>query len=1081
MRKSSLRWSMFCCLLGIQLFCFVTARSQSDYAYNGSRNKNSTPSPNNGNPGDDDQKQVVNKKAAADPVAGKVTSADGKPVTGITVTVKGARRGTSTDASGVFTIEAKKGDILVFSGIGFTSKEVKVGDAVTISVVLEASNQQLTEVVVTALGIKKQAKSLGYSTTEVDGSKLTSSREANIGNALTGQVAGVSVAGTATGPSGSSRVLIRGNGSLSGQNQPLYVIDGIPYDNTNQGMSAKYGGQDFGDGLSNINPDDIETIQVLKGVAASALYGYRGGNGAILITTKSGTKSHGIGIEVNNNLTANKVVNETDYQYQFGQGLQGLKPTSQSAAQSAYTFSWGAPMDGSNATNFLGNTVAYSPAKNNFKNFYNTGAVNQASVALVGSNDQGHYRIGLSDLYNGSVIPNSNMTQQGINLNATYNVTPKLSATVTGNYIFEQVKNRVSFSDAPGNVVASVAYLPNSVDIRTEKPGYDANGNELLPGGSQNPYFDNAYFVAEKFQNSTSRARFTGGLNLKYNFLSWLFAQGGVTRDGYTFDLTNIVPTGTGYAPGGQITVNNVDFHELNYNFLIGANKKLSEDFTFSANVGTNRQDNVNSSAGVISAGPFLSPFIYTLNNVASRPYTVGYTHYRVNSVYGTADLGFKNYLFLNITARNDWFSTLALNSNHYLYPSVSASFVFSDAFTLPSWISFGKLRVSDAAASNGTSPYQNQLNYGVLGYTISGQSQGYILPNGIPDKNLRPVEIAEQEVGLNMQFLNNRVGFDFAYYNKNTTDDIVQITTSTASGYDADVQNIGKIRNNGFELLLTGTPVKLHDFTWNTSFNIGINNSKVLALGPSGTPIVIAGANARWGNGVNISNVVGLPYGQIMGFGYKRDANGNKIFSDGVTDPSVAAGEPVPTASQKAFGSGVYKQTGGFSNDFHYKNFSLAALIDFKYGAKIYSGSNLLMYAYGLQKTTLQGRTTGGYIGQGVNESGKVNTTAVNSQTYFQDLSVNNDLIAEEFVYDASFIKLRSLSLGYSLPQSILKGGFIKGATFSLVARNVATLMKHTPNIDPEANYTNSNGQGLELSGYPLVRSFGANLNLKF
>jgi len=1014
----------------------------------------------------------------AGPVKGLVTASDGKPLQGVTVVVKDSKKATSTDAAGYFTIEANKGDVLVFSFVGYESQQIKAG-AGDMSVALVASNTELSTVVVTALGIKKQARALGYSTTEVDGSKFTQSREANIGNALTGQVAGVSVAGTATGPSGSSRVVIRGNASLSGNNQPLYVIDGIPYDNTNQGMSQKYGGPDYGDGLSNINPDDIESIQVLKGVAASALYGYRGGNGAILITTKSGARSKGVGVEVNNNFTAVSVHNLTDFQYQYGQGVQGGKPTTAAAAQASEYYSWGAPVDGSQAVNFLGNNYAYSPYKNNIRDFYKDGPVNQSSVALYGSNDQGHFRLGLSDLYNGNVIPNANMQQQGVNFNSEYHVLPKLTINVTANYIFEQVKNRVSFGDAPGNVVASELYLPNTFHVKWEQPnqGTNAAGAEQLPG--TDIYFDNAYFVAYKFQNSTARQRLTGGLSIKYDFTKWLFAQGGVTRDGYVFDLTNITPSGTGYDAGGQITTSDVNFHELNWNYLVGVHTKFGSDFSFSANAGGNSEDNVNTSTGVTGAGPFNVPYDYSLTNVTNRPVTPGYTRIHVNSVYATADLGYKNWLFLNLTGRNDWFSTLAINNDHYLYPSASLSFVFSDALRLPSWISFGKLRISDAGASNGTGAYLNSQTYGFLGYPIDGQSQSFILQNVVPNPNLGPVQISEKEAGINMQFLNNRVGFDAAVYDKTTTKDLVNVTTSPTSGYDGIVENIGKIRNSGVEILLNGTPVRTRDFAWNVSFNVGLNSSKVLYLGPGVTSIVVAGANARWGNGVNISQWAGLPYAQITGYGYKRDANGNKIFSDG--SDGLTAGEPEPTANQVPLGSGVYKQTGGLTNDFHYRDFSFSFLIDFKYGAKIYSGTNLLLYTYGLQKTTLQGRADGGYIGKGLDLAGHPNATAVNSQTYFQDLSTGADQIAEEFVYDASFIKLRSLSLSYSLPASVIRGSAIKGVNIAFVARNLAILMKHTPNVDPESNYGTGNGQGLELSAYPSARSLGLNVNVKF
>jgi TonB-linked SusC/RagA family outer membrane protein len=1058
MRRSSLRVLGY--VLGIPL-CIVAACPPHAFGADGSRNKFDT------------------HTNVAGPITGKITDATGSPIAGATILVKGTHKNATTNGDGTFTIVANKGDVLVITSVGFATQQVTVGDETTIAVHMVTSNAELTSVVVTALGIKKQARAVGYSTTEVDGSKFTQSRESNIGNALTGQVAGVSVAGVATGPSGSSRVVIRGNASLSSNNQPLYVIDGIPYDNTQQGAPGMYGGVDYGDGLSNINPDDIESIQVLKGVAASALYGYRGGNGAILITTKSGARGRGFGVEVNNNLTAVKVHNLTDFQYQYGQGLLGAKPTTASAAQNTEYYSWGAPVDGSQAVNFLGNSYAYSPYKNNIKDFYQVGPTNQSSIALYGSNDQGHFRLGLSDLYNGNVVPNANMQQQGVNFNSEYHVLPKLTIDLTANYIFEQVKNRVSFSDAPGNVVASELYLPNTFHVKWLAPnqGTNAANVEQLPGIDQ--YFDNAYFVAYKFQNSTNRNRLTAGLTVKYDFTKWLFAQGGVTRDGYTFDLTNITPTGTGYDPGGQMTYSTTNFHELNWNYLIGVHTKFGNDFTFNANAGGNSEDNVNSSSSVSGAGPFNIPYIYTLANITNRPLNPGYARIHVNSIYGTADLGYKDFLFLNVTGRNDWFSTLKISDDHYLYPSASLSFVFSDAFQLPGWISFGKLRVSDAAASNGTSPYLNAQTYGFLGYPIDGQSQSFILQNVIPNTNLTPVHIAEKEAGVNMQFLNNRVGFDVAVYDKTTTKDLVSVTTSPTSGYNGIVENLGKITNKGVEVLLTGTPVRTHDFAWNISFNIGINNNKVLNLGDGINSIVVAGANARFGNGVNISHWVGLPYAQITGYGYKRDANGNKIFSDG--SDGIAAGEPEPTVKQIPLGSGVYKQTGGVTNDFHYKDFNLSFLIDFKYGAKIYSGTNLLLYYYGLQKTTLQGRATGGYVGKGVDLTGHTNTQAVSSQTYFQDLSTGNDQIAEEFVYDASFIKLRSLSLGYSLPAKVIKGTVIKGVNFSLVARNLAILMKHVPNEDPEGNYGTGNGQGLELSGYPSTRSLGFNVNVKF
>ncbi len=1004
-------------------------------------------------------------------VKGHVDAPEGGPAVGVNVVVKGSRKGTVTDVHGDFTLNANPGDILIISGVGFATQQVKVGSG-DISLTLQRASTQMEDVVVTALGIQKQARALGYSTTEVDGSKFTQSREVNIGNALTGQVAGVNVSGDATGPYGSSRVVIRGITSIAGNNQPLYVIDGIPYDNTNQGSTGQWGGQDFGDGLSNINPDDIENIQILKGVAASNLYGFRGGNGAILITTKSGARNKGLSVEVNDNFTANSVVDERDVQYQYGQGVLGLKPNNIAAAQASEYYSWGAKIDGSPTVNFLGNQTTYSPfAKDNFKNFYKTGTTNQVNVALNGSNDHGHFRLSIGDLALNTFIPNSGMKQQTVNFNSSYNITKRLEMTLSADYVFENVNNRVSFSDAPGNVVASTLYLGNTFDIRWEKPGWTPNNYELLPGTDQ--YFNNAYFVAYKFINQTQRNRLTGGLTLKYNFTDWLYASGTVTRDGYIFDLLNITPTGTGYQIGGSLTQTETNFHELNYSGVIGANKKFGSDFAFNAQVGANSMDNVNYSYGVTGIQPFVIPFFYSANNVTNKPFNYTYGRYHVNSVYGSADLGFKNFLFLTVTARNDWFSTLNINTDSYLYPSVSGSFVFSDAFRLPTWISFGKLRASYGEGSNGASAYQNALTYGLQGYSINSQPLGYVSNTSIPNAFLKPVRIQEDEIGLNMDFFSHRFGFDVAVYNKKTTDDILPVTISPTSGYPSNYENIGVLNNKGIEVLLNVTPISTRHFTWDLSFNFSDNRNRVLDLGPGVQSIVINGAYPRWGSEVSVDAVKGLPYGQIMGYAYTKNAQGQHVIDS-------VSGEPVQTGVVP-LGSGNYNLYGGLTNTFRYKGFSLSFLIDYKYGAKIYSGTNLLLDYYGLQKNTLQGRANG-YVAPGVDGKGNPNTVVVPAQQYWQDISAGGaDHIAQEFIYDASFIKLRSLTLGYSLPSAMLRGTFMKGVTINLVGRNLLILMKHTPNIDPESGYNNTNGQGLELSDYPPVRSMGANVHVNF
>ncbi|HEV9037252.1 MAG TPA: SusC/RagA family TonB-linked outer membrane protein, partial [Puia sp.] len=893
-------------------------------------------------------------------------------------------------------------------------------------------------------------------------------------------------------PYGSSRVLIRGNASLSGNNQPLYVVDGIPYDNTTQSSAGQYGGMDLGDGLSNINPDNIESVLILKGVAASALYGYRGGNGAILIRTKSGSRTHGIGVQLNDNFTANPVVDERDYQYVYGQGLSGLKPVTEPMALAAPYYSWGAKLDGSPAVNFLGNTVTYSPAKENFRNFYRTGLTNQVSLALTGANSKGHFRLGITDLHLAAAVPNSTMQQQGFNLNSSYFVTNRLQLDLTADYVFEQVGNRASLSDDPGNVNAAPLYVANSFDIRWMKTHtVTSSGIEWMPGNSD-PYFENPYYIAYDYRNSTDRNRLTGGLTLKYNITGWLYLQGQASRDGYQFNVTQIVPSGVPYTRsdgvhGGNLTQYEVNFHEVNVSGMVGVQKKFGERWAFNADAGVNRVDNSNTIQGIgavpgstyRAAGPFQSAGDYSAADIVNKPYSDFLLRYRVNSVYGSADLSYKDYLFLTATARNDWFSTLNIRTDHYLYPSMSGSWLFSETWRLPSWVTLGKLRASYATSSNGTEPYQNTLSYGIRGgYTISGQTLGYIASGSLPNADLRPVSIAEKELGLTARFLHDRAGIDVALYNKQTTNDIVKVSVSPTSGYYVYIENIGRIRNKGVELQFDVSPVKEAQYGWNVSFNYAVNNNKVLYIGDQPS-IVINGSYPRWGSEVSISNVVGLPYGQIMGYAYKRDAKGRILISDGISNPAPA-GEPEQTGVIP-LGSTVYRQMGGMTNTFRWHALTLSVLVDFKYGAKLYSGTNLLLDYYGLQKNTLAGREAG-YVGKGVMEDGHPNTIAVPAQQYWQDISAGgSDHIAEEFVYDASFIKLRSAVLTWTAPPGMLKTKIVKGLSFSAVGRNLAILMKHVPNVDPESSINNTNGQGLELSGYPATRSWGFNMNIKF
>jgi TonB-linked SusC/RagA family outer membrane protein len=1013
-------------------------------------------------------------------VSGTVRGSSGDPVAGASVVVKGATTGVMTDASGGYTISAPADATLVFSFLGLRPVEEAVAGRGRVDVSLSEDTKALDEVVVTALGIKRQKRSLGYSTTAVGGESFTKARDMNLGNALSGKIAGVAVSGNATGSTGSSRVVIRGNASLTGNNQPLYVVDGVPFDNSNLGSAGTWGGLDMGDGLSNINPDDIADVQVLKGAAASALYGYRGGNGAILITTKSGQGDRkGVAVELNNSLTFNSIYDYRDLQEVYGQGTEGNRPTTQDAAIKANTASWGDRIDGGNAVNSFGDTYSYSLV-DNWGNFYRTGINDVTSLAVSGASDNIAYRFGVSNVYEKSILPNAGLSQQGINMNTTYDVTSKLHLTVNANYVFEKSQGRSNLSDGNGNTNASLLYTPATFDVRwlergtpESNWGTDADGSELIVG--DNVYFNNPYWLQYRKTNNSNKNRLTGAMTLRYDITDFLYAQGAIQRDGYAMEFKQVQPTGAAADPAGFMTEYAKHYAETNMNYLIGFDKTFG-GLSVGATIGGNRQYSLSQQWMVDGGRPFVVDGVWSVNNLADHRFKKDYKEYQVNSVYGTADFGWKNQLFLNLTARNDWFSTLSPDNNSYLYPSATLSWVFSDTFELPEWVTFGKIRGGYAAASNGTSPYQTAIAYKIADYVVNGQQIAATNSSTYPNFNLKPVNISEVEAGLNLAFFNNRLSLDLAYYVKNTKDDIAVVTTSKTSGYSAQVMNIGEVKNNGFELMVDAIPVHNRDFEWNTTLNFATNSSEVVFLGEGVSSLSIDGATARSGN-VSVQNMVGHSYGQLVGYKYKRH-DGQIVYKDGIAQREDEL---------SVLGSGVYKFTGGWNNRLSCKNFVLDFLIDFKFGAKLFSGTNYSLTSSGQHKNTLQGREADGngtIVGDGVmlDAAGNYvkNTVGVTAQKYWQGITSNN--IGEQFIYDASFIKLREVSLGYAFPQNVLgKQRLVKGLNVALVARNLWTILKYTDNIDPESAYNNTNGQGLELNGYPASRSIGFNVNIKF
>ena len=591
-------------------------------------------------------------------VKGVVLDETGFPVIGANVIQKGTTNGVITDLDGNFTLEVPDGAIIEISYIGYSTQEVTASGQQNLQVTLKEDTQKIDEVVVTALGIKRQSRSLGYSTTQVGGEDFTMARDPNLGNALSGKVAGVSVSGNATGTGGSSRVVIRGNASMTGNNMPLYVIDGVPFSNEISFSSAagQWGGKDMGDGLSNINPDDIESIQVLKGAAASALYGYRGGNGAILITTKSGKKGKPISIEFNNNLTFNKIYDYRDFQQVYGQGTMGNRPQSIDAARSTEQSSWGDRLGGTHI-NFLGNEEPYEYI-NNWPNFYRTGINNTTSASISGAGENITYRFGVSNMVDKSILPNASVGQQGINLNTTYDILKNLHLTVNANYVFEKNKGKASLSDGNGNTNASLLYRPANFDIRWMERGSadsdwgtNVDGTEMI--GGTNVYFNNPYWLQYRKTNETNKNRLTGAITLKYDIFDWLYVQGAVQRDGYNLKYKEVQPKGAAADAVGFLTEYSQSFSEINLNYLVGFNKEFG-DWSIGATLGGNRQRTISEQWKVDGGRPFLADGLYSPNNLGDKRFIKNYQEYQVNSVYATADFGWKNQIFLNLTGRND-------------------------------------------------------------------------------------------------------------------------------------------------------------------------------------------------------------------------------------------------------------------------------------------------------------------------------------------------------------------------------------------------------------------------------------------
>lgn len=1009
------------------------------------------------------------------------------PVIGASVVEKGTSNGVVTDLNGKFSLNVKPGATLIISFVGYKQQEVKAGN-VPLNIVLEEDSKMLGEVVVTALGIKRERKALGYDVAEVQGEALTKAKETNVINSMAGRVPGLVVTQTAGGASGSSRVILRGSTEMTGNNQPLYVIDGVPLDNTNFGSAGTYGGFDLGDGISSVNPDDIESMSVLKGPAASALYGSRASHGVILITTKKANKDK-ISVEYNGTMTFDtQLAKWDDVQQIYGMGSNGTYPIN---AVSNTNMSWGAKADGTNMLKYFdGVERPYLIVPDNTSQFFRTGFTATNSAIIGVNNGKTGIRFTYTDMRNKDIVPKTHMSRDIFNLRAN-TTAGKFDLDFSANYTREDVKNRPALGDSKSNIGKNLMTLATTYDQEWLKTYQDANG-EYSNWNGMDPYNVNPYWDVYKNSNNSKKDQFRFNGKVVWNITQHLKIQGtaGAELNWFTFEDYK-APTTPGYESG---YLQNNNFRNRMYNFeLLALYNNSWGDFDFNATLGGNLYK-VNNQTIVTTAKDMKIRDVVALmsfNEVSVEPYSY---RKQINSVYGAVNLGWKHMLYFDATLRGDQSSTLPISNNMYIYPSFSGSFVFSELLKLGDKLPYGKVRMSWAQVGSDTDPYQLGLVYTKSKFAYPGYTIGYISNGTIPNKDLKPTKTNSFEMGLELKFLKNRIGLDFTYYSQLSKNQIMGMASSSTSGYGYRLINAGEIENKGVEIALNTRPIQTKDFSWDLNFNFSKNSNKVKKLVDDMDMFELE--KATWLD-VQVAAKVGENFGSIVGPDFQRNENGDILI-----DPST--GLPMYDKSNHVLGNASWDWTGGVYTNFSYKNISLSAVFDVKVGADLYSMSARAAHETGKSMATLEGREawykseearqaagyakdspdwipTGGFIAPGVIDNGdgtyRENDIVINPEKYWMSVCRNAPSM---FIYDNSYVKCREITLSYTLPKAWLKN-VVDGLTISFVARNPFIVWKNIPNIDPDSNYNNTTGMGMEYGSLPSRKSYGFNVNVKF
>lgn len=1039
-------------------------------------------------------------------ITGKVTGADGLPIPFATIQVKGTNTGTTSDQDGNFKLNVNGANaILVVRSVGYAAQDVAVGANGNITVSLKNDDQDLQEVVVTALNVKRNKNELPYSAQIVNAEELNRTRDANVVNSLSGKVSGLEIRKNNT-LGGSTNIVLRGAKSLTGSNQALFVVDGVPVDNSNTNSKDQRTGRsgyDYGNAAADINPDDIASVSVLKGAAAAALYGSRASNGVVMITTKKGNR--GLNVTVNSGVTVGKVDKSTfaEYQKDYGAGygdywteedIDGdgtIDKVVNTVDDASYgpkfdpnlmVYHWDSFYDGS--PNY-GKKAPYVAAANDATKFFRTAIGTSNSAVIDGSSDRGNFKLGYTKSVDQGIMPNSRIGKDLINFGASYNLSSKLTASASVNTSLIKGLGRYGTGYDSKNLMTNFRqWWETNIDVKDQEAAYmkekkNITWNQQYPGNLSPAYWDNPYWTRyENFEND-KRTRNFGNIALNYNVTDWFNVLGRVSLD--TYNEMQEERSAIGSIDVSQYQRFERTFSEYNYDLLLNFNKNISENLTFKGILGGNvRRTKINSILSKTNGG-LLIPRLYALLNTANpmeAPTEIATTE-EVDGIFGSANFGFKEMLFLDLSLRRDQSSTLPDGNNSYYYPAASLGFVFSKLMPQATWLSSGKVRVNYAEVGN-TAPPLYTKNYYQVWTGIDGVPLASV--DGTKyNPDLKSERTKSFETGLEMSFLQNRLGFDATYYRMNTVDQIVPLPGSPATGFDYKVINAGDIQNQGIELSVFGTPVKTADFSWNVALNWSRNRNKVKSL-----PGISTLQLASFPGNITINASLGQPYGTIIGTDYVYNEKGEKLVdADGYYE--------ISNTSNNVIGNANPDWIGGITNTLKYKDVSLSFLVDVRHGGDIFSLDMYYGLATGLLPETvgkndlgnesrapLTGdNTSGGIIVSGVTADGKPNTTRIANEYGTYGYVSNPD---KAFVYDASYVKLREVSLTYSLPSSLMKRmAPFKGIDLSLTGRNLWIIHKNLPYADPDDAISSGNYQGYIGGSYPSTRTFGANVRFRF